>query len=45
LDIPPDVGLKRRPPEAIQKRVVSGIKAAVSKVIMSVMDECEVLLG
>jgi hypothetical protein len=45
LDVPPDVGLKRRPPEAVQKRAASGVKAVVSEVIMSIVDECEALLG
>ncbi len=39
LDVPPDVRLERRPPEAIQECAVSSIKAVVTEVIVGIVDE------
>ena len=39
MDVPPDVRLKRGPPETVQEHVASSIKATVSKVIMGIVDE------
>ena len=44
LNVPLDVRLEGRPPEAVKKCVASGIKATVPKIVMGLLDEGKMLL-